>query len=277
MNSRIVWAVTGLILLHKAALAEEDGSRRSAPNVPQMVRMLATDQAVANATVMLVEIYRPVIASMFSSGDSRRCSSVSFVQTDASGRLPYGTSGQAAVVWAPGVAGQAGYLQAIQDGADYVMISQRLQSSRRSEQFGPGYATEAEAQAAREAYLRTPEGSNYTAFTSKRDGETDFRNYRMLQVKWVETARSARRFATEDAAKAARRDTVWLLSGAPDMTVLRQELGFCASDGVRVSGAALAAPLVDALERAPSPEVSGTESAKQLRWVIETWRKRIGG
>ena len=61
------------------------------------------------------------------------------------------------------------------------------------------------------------------------------------------------------------------------MTVLRQELGFCASDGVRVSGAALAAPLVDALERAPSPEVSGTESAKQLRWVIETWRKRIGG
>ena len=260
--------LTALLLLPAALLAaliaaENGWLSRGHPTPQRVVRDLASGQPIAHASVVLTDSYWPPLGSLFASADPRRCRSISFVRSDAAGQLPPGTQGGVAFVLAPGVARLASYVEPVADGERFVLVSKRLQSSERSEPFGPdaGYGTQAEADAAREAFLASPEGHDYTAFTVQRSGEHVFRNFRMLQVRWIEVARSAERYLTKEAADEAWRATAWTLPGPADLAELSRALGWCY--GARTHGLEHAAPLLDALAGVPDEAQT-----------VQHWRQR---
>lgn len=262
--------LTALLLLPTALLAalvaaEQGWLSRGHATPQRVVRDLASGQPVGHASVVLVDRYWPPLGGMFSSVDPRRCRSISFVRSDAAGRLPPGTQGGVAFVLAPGVAKRADYLMPAADGSQFALVAQRLQSSERAEPFGPGFAMQAEADAAREAFLASPEGGDYTAFTVQPAGEHEFRNFRSLRVRWIEVARGAERYASEAAAGEALRATAWTLPGPAELSALHGALLSC--HGARAHGLEHAAPLLDALDGA----TGGLPGAQD---TVQHWRER---
>ena len=234
------------------------------------VRDLVSGQPVARALVVVVDSYRPPLASLFASADPRRCRTIDFVRGDDAGRLPDGIQGGVAFVLAPGVQGLAPYLSPIQTGDAYALSAQRLQGGEGAEQFGPGYATESAAAAAREAFLASPEGREYSAFSVRPEGAGEFRNFRQLQVKWIELARGAQRYPDLAAADQALRSHAWTLPGPADLTGLREALDFCHDAHAR--GLERAGPLLDALEHS-NADADRTPDAQQ---TLAHWRTRVG-
>lgn len=250
-------ALAGLCLAASAARAAD---------TPPIVD-LASGRPVAQALVVLTSWRRPFLDGLFSSNDPRRCVRIGFARSDAAGRVPAGSTGGVTAVVGGGVSRIA---QLAIQPADrgFVLAAQRLQSSPVSERFGPGYATEAEANTAREAWLRSPDGAGYTAFTVRPAGAAAFQNFRMLQVKYVDIARGTQRYATEAEADAAQRRTVWTLAGPLDSEPLWDALGRC--QDATLDGAALLPAVLDAVEAA-TPDAARTPLQRE---VIRAWRKR---
>lgn len=267
----IITAVLVTVVMITIAAAELGWLGGSGPSAQHTVRDLITGRPVAQAEVVTVDSYRPPLASMFSSADPQRCRAIRFARTDDSGRLPSGIRGGVAFVRAPEVMGLAPDLMPVQEGSRYVLVAQRLQGGEGSEAFGPGHATQAAADAAREAFLASPEGREYTAFTVRPDGQSEFRNYRQLQVKWIEVARGVQSYADLPKADEALRASAWTLPGRADLTELRQALEFCGD--ARADGLELAGPLLDALERSPPPDPHHARAAQQ---ALRHWRARLG-
>ena len=264
----------GLPLLRSLAIVLlMAGSAVAADRVvaPADVRDLASGRPVGDAPVVLVDSHRPFLAGIFSSADPSRCRAIEFSRTDAAGRLPppaRGGRGQVAFVLAAGVAGPRVRPAVERDGADFVLVAQRLQSSERAEPFGPAFATEAQAAEVRERFLASPEGSDFTAFTTQPYGEQVFRNYRSLRVRWVPVARSAARYPSEAAALAAERASVWTLQGATDLSTLREVMAFCGDATVR--GLERIGPLLEAWDRS----ADAADPGPQGRELREHWRAR---
>ena len=209
-----------------------------------------------------------MLDGLFSSVDPRRCVRLGLARTDSSGRLPAKLAGGPSAVLAAGVSRIAA-LTIQPSGNAFVLVAQRLQSSAMSERFGPEFPSEAEANAAREAWLRTPEGAEYTAFTVRPAGAAGFQNFRMLQVKYVEVARGQQRYAIEAEANAALRGTVWTLAGPTDPGPLRDVLGRCQE--AKLDAPALLPALLDAVQAA-TPEAARTPLQQD---VLRAWRQRL--
>lgn len=277
----IITVVLVTVVVIAIAAAELGWLGGSGPSAQRTVRDLITGRPVALAEVVTVDSYRPPLASMFSSADPQRCRAIRFARTDDAGRLPSGIRGGVAFVRAPEVKGLAPDLMPVQEGSRYVLVAQRLQGGeggeggKGAEAFGPGHATQAAADAAREAFLASPEGREYTAFTVRPDGQSEFRNYRQLQVKWIEVARGAQAYADLPKADEALRASAWTLPGRADLTELRRALEFCGD--ARAEGLELAGPLLDALERSPPPDAPpDAHHARAAQQALQHWRARLG-
>ena len=245
-------------------------SNASRADTPPQVRDLVIGRPVAQALVLLTTYRTPLLGGMFSSSDPRRCVRLELARTDASGRWPAGVAGRPGAVIADGVAGIAELTEQPAEGGGFVLVAQRLQSSAASERFGPEYSSEADAVAAREAFLRTSDGANHTAFTVKPYGAAGFQNFRMLQVKYVEVARGQQRYLTAAEADAALRGTVWTLAGRPDAQPWWDVLRRC--QDAKLDNASLLPAVLDALQAA-SPEAARTPLQRD---VLRAWRKRVG-
>jgi hypothetical protein len=187
---------------------------------------LQSGQPIANAWVVLSRSKRSFFGSLFSSADPSRCTDVAFAQTDAGGRVK-GTDLYISALLAPGYAELSEATPVAASGGGFVIAHRYLQSSERAERFGGEYTNASEANAAREGFLRTPEGANYSAFTVKPDGESTFKNFRMLQVKYVEVARSRAIYATQAAANTALEQAYYAHRGAFAPHALLQTLWKC--------------------------------------------------
>ena len=265
MPRKALFAVLLPVLLIAALVAAETGwLSRGTPALQGSVRDLPSGRPVPGASVVLVDKYWPPLGAMFASSDPQRCRSITFVRSDGAGQLPPDADGGVVYVSAPGVSTLAQYVSTVPDGARFALVTQKLQSSERAEPFGPGHASEAEANAARVAFLASPEGQDYTAFTVKPDGEDQYRNFRSLQVRWVEVARGGMRYATEAAAEEARRSAAWTLPGPgkpADPTDLLDALAFCRD--ARVRGTEVLGTLLDALAAVPNAQAT-----------VQHWRQR---
>jgi hypothetical protein len=232
---------------------------------------LQTGAPIAGAIIVLSMSKRPFLGSLFSSADPSRCTRLGFVKTDAAGRFTPIKGMYPSALIAAGFVGLS-QVDTIPDQGGFVMRQQYLQSSEESEAFGLEYASEAEANQARLSFLASAEGQNYTAFTV-RPPDSQFKNFRMLVVKYVEVARSTQRFATQAEADIAWRSTAYAIKGGFDAKLVLDVLASCQS--VKATQPELGVLVLRAIEAAlPADKRTATQAeyvrnfAKQLDATI---------
>ena len=265
VRHRTFLRLIGITTIH-AALLMLTGCTQSAAPLMQ-AKVLQTGAPIADAIMVLSMSKRPFIGSLFSSADPSRCTGLSFVKTDAAGRFTLLKGMYPSALIAAGFVGLS-QVDAIPDQGGFVMREQYLQSSEDSEAFGSEYASEAEANQARLSFLASAEGQNYTAFTV-RPPDSQFKNFRMLVVKYVEVARATQRFSSAAEADIAWRSTAYAIKGDFDAKLVLDVLARCQS--VKATQPELGVLVLRAIEAAlPADKRNATQAgyvrdfAKQL-------------
>jgi hypothetical protein len=254
--------IAALLAICSASLFAADAN----PNRPLLD--LQQGKPIANAWVLLTQYKTPILGGLFSSADPRRCVRMDVVKTDAQGRHPDSKLWVSAVLGA-GIRGLSQPLSKPLGNGRFVLIDQVLQSSDDSERFGPMYDTEAQANQAREAFLKTAEGQNYTAYTVKPYGETKYGNYRMLVVKYLIRAQSLASYPSEAAADLAMKQHDYADRGVPDARAIVDVLGDC------MDAKLVDAPRAKAFFAELQPLLVNLKLSDVDQMILRTWRERL--
>ncbi len=251
------------IALTAVLLIVQTGCSQSAE--PMMhAKVLQSGAPIADAIIVLTQSKRPFFGSLFSSADPSRCVKLGFVKTDASGGFTpiQGTYPTALV--APGFVGLSQVDTMVDQGA-FVLREQSLQSSENSEQFGPEYPSEADANKARLSFLASAEGQNYTAFTVQ-PPNSGFKNFRMLVVKYIEVARS-KPFKTQVEADAALDRSAFAIAGGFDADAVLQTLARC--HAAKISQPELGVTVLRAIEAALPVAKRSSQQSEYLQYFAK--------
>ncbi len=264
MNNRIVKSLLASLLL--GCFAIPAWAADADPNRPLLD--LQQGKPIANAWVLLTQYKTPILSGMFSSVDPRRCVRFDAQKTDALGRHAPSKLWVSAVM-AAGIRGLSRPQSKRSSDGRFVLFEQVLQSSEQSEQFGPMYPDQAQADQARLAFLKTAEGQNYTAFTVQRYGDSGYSNFRMLVVKYIERARSVASYPSAAAAELALKQNNYADRGVLDTAEILDVLGDC-----------MEAKLVDqsrakAMFAEWEPMLRNVKLSDVDMMIMQTWRDRF--